>query len=52
VAALARDEEERYRQVHRRLLAAGIPLIKVGPRDSVASLALKLSRAKTARRAA
>lgn len=50
--ALARDEEERYRQIRRRLLAAGIPLIKVGPRDSVASLALKLSRAKPLRRVA
>jgi uncharacterized protein (DUF58 family) len=50
--ALSRDEEERYRQVRRRLLAAGVPLVKVGPRDSVASLAAKLARARPLRRVA
>jgi uncharacterized protein (DUF58 family) len=51
-AALIRDEEERFRQVRRRLLAAGVPVLKVGPRDSVSSLATKLSRARPSRRVA
>jgi hypothetical protein len=51
-AALIRDEEERFRQVRRRLLAAGVPVLKVGPRDSVSSLAAKLNRARPSRRVA
>lgn len=50
--ALLRDEEERFRQVRRRLTAAGVPVLKVGPRDSAASLAAKLSGARAVRRVA
>ena len=43
-AALARAEEERFQQIRRRLAKAGVPLVKISPRDNVSSLASKMSR--------